>query len=151
QKERSGVGVPPPHLPLEGAALGRDAPATEGPLDEDKLRRKLAIPTQGRLYYIRYALKMGWTNEQIYQLTKIDRWFLAEMKQLVDFENELATASALVKPTLREQAPPNEVASATAKLGANYYSFKTLLRQAKQWGFSDVQLGQVFGLTPSNL
>src|SRR5204862_2988028 len=69
---------------------GQDVRATsDWPIDEDKLRRKLAIPSQGRLYYIRYAMKMGWTIEQIYQLTKIDRWFLAEMKELVDFELQL--------------------------------------------------------------
>ena len=37
---------------------------------EDKLRRKLAVPSQGRLYYVRYALKMGWSIEQIHELTK---------------------------------------------------------------------------------
>ena len=31
------------------------------PIPADKLRRKLAVPSQGRLYYLRYALKMGWT------------------------------------------------------------------------------------------
>ena len=31
--------------------------------------------SQGRLYYIRYAMKMGWTIDQIHELTKIDRWF----------------------------------------------------------------------------
>ena len=39
----------------------------EWPIPEDKLRRKLAVPSQGRLYYIRYALKMGWTIEQIHR------------------------------------------------------------------------------------
>ena len=62
----------------------------EWPIPDDKLRRKLAVPSQGRLYYIRYALKMGWTIEQIHELTKIDPWFLAQMKELVEFEDELA-------------------------------------------------------------
>ena len=38
------------------------------------------MPCQGRLYYIRYAFKMGWTVEQVYELTKIDPWFLAESR-----------------------------------------------------------------------
>ncbi len=63
----------------------------EWPIPEDKLRRKLAVPSQGRLYYLRYALKMGWTIEQIHELTNIDPWFLAQMKQLVDFEANLET------------------------------------------------------------
>src|SRR4029453_2450554 len=62
----------------------------EWPIPADKLRRKLAVPSQGRLYYLRYALKMGWSIDQVYELTKIDKWFLAQMKELVDFEAELA-------------------------------------------------------------
>ena len=59
----------------------------EWPIPEEKLRRKLAVPSQGRLYYIRYALKMGWSIEQVHELTHIDPWFLAlQMKELVDFE-----------------------------------------------------------------
>src|SRR5262249_39882310 len=54
----------------------------EWPIPEDKLIRKLAVPSQGRIYYLRYALKMGWSIDRIYELTKIDRWFLAQMKQL---------------------------------------------------------------------
>ncbi len=89
--------------PCRATKHGRDARATddadkttqgetldhEWPIPEDKLRRKLAVPSQGRLYYIRYALKMGWTIEQIHELTKIDPWFLAQMKELVEFEDEL--------------------------------------------------------------
>ena len=62
---------------------------TNGRSPTEKLRRKLAVPSQGRLYYIRYAMKMGWTIEQIHELTNIDPWFLAQMKELVDFEDEL--------------------------------------------------------------
>jgi carbamoyl-phosphate synthase large subunit len=64
----------------------------EWPIPLDRLRRKLAVPSQGRLYYLRYALKMGWTIEQVHELTKIDPWFLAQMKELTDFENVLQTA-----------------------------------------------------------
>ena len=48
----------------------------EWPIPEQKLRRKLAVPSQGRLYYLRYAMKMGWSIDRIYELTKIDKWFL---------------------------------------------------------------------------
>ncbi len=92
----------------------------EWPIPEEKLRRKLAVPSQGRLYYIRYAMKMGWSVDRIHELTKIDPWFLAEMKQLVDFETELA----------KSKASPD------------------FLQRAKQWGYSDVQLGSVAGTTP---
>ena len=64
-----GTGVPP-----VSPDHGRDAHATdndkttqgecldhEWPIPEEKLRSKLAVPSQGRLYYIRYAMKMGWS------------------------------------------------------------------------------------------
>ena len=51
-----------------GTAVGVDASEVY-PIPEDKLRRKLSVPSQGRLYYVRYALKMGWTIEQVYALT----------------------------------------------------------------------------------
>ena len=40
----------------------------------------------------RHALRAGFTIEEIFGLTKIDRWFLVQIKEIVDFEDELATA-----------------------------------------------------------
>src|SRR5262245_55806992 len=63
-------------------ASGSDDKTTQGesldhewPIPEAKLVRKLSVPSQGRLYYVRYALKMGWSIDQLHQLTRIDRWF----------------------------------------------------------------------------
>ena len=108
------------------------------PIDTDKLRRKLAVPSQGRLYYIRYALKMGWTIEQVHGLTNIDPWFLAQMKQLTDFEGELVEI---------ERTPPKFVDPACSdsdKAG----EYAKLIVRAKQLGYSDVQLATVWGDTP---
>jgi len=41
---------------------------------------------------IRHALRAGFTIEEIFNLTKIDRWFLVQIKEIVDFEEELAGA-----------------------------------------------------------
>jgi carbamoyl-phosphate synthase large subunit len=40
----------------------------------------------------RHALRAGFTVTEIFNLTKIDRWFLVQIKEIVDFEGELATA-----------------------------------------------------------
>ena len=40
----------------------------------------------------RHALRAGFTIEEIFNLTKIDRWFLVQVKEIVDFEEELAGA-----------------------------------------------------------
>jgi carbamoyl-phosphate synthase large subunit len=99
------------------------------PIPEDRLRRKLAVPSQGRFYYVRYALKMGWTIEQVHELTKFDPWFLAQMKELVDFEHRLAHASKQMdKPALH-----------------------ALLREAKQLGYSDVQLDTICSLPAGSM
>ncbi|MCC7192249.1 MAG: carbamoyl-phosphate synthase large subunit [Phycisphaeraceae bacterium] len=96
------------------------APDREWPIPDDKLKRKLIVPSQGRLYYIRYAFKMGWTIAQVHELTKIDPWFLDQMKQLVDFENVLTTFGKL------EDVPA-----------------RTLF-EAKQLGYSDAQLVSLY-------
>jgi carbamoyl-phosphate synthase large subunit len=90
------------------------------PLPEETLTRKLAVPSQGRLYYVRYAFKMGWSAERIHELSRIDPWFLEEFRQLVAFEDELARHASL-------EAVPREV-----------------LFEAKRLGYSDAQLANLY-------
>ena len=40
----------------------------------------------------RHVLRAGFTVDELFNLTKIDRWFLVQIKEIVDFEEELATA-----------------------------------------------------------
>ena len=87
--------------------------------DEEAIVQKLAVPNDERFFYIRYALKAGMDIDRIYKLTKIDRWFLFNFKQLVDFEGEL------------EAAGRN---GGIANLGHR------VMQRAKEWGFSDRQL-----------
>ena len=122
----------------------------EWPIPEGKLRRKLAVPSQGRLYYVRYALKMGWSLDQVYDLTKIDRWFLAQMKQLVDFEGEILAAKDCVREARAfepDSKPCEELLSNPEKCGR----ITDLVRRAKQWGYSDVQLATAWELTPAQV
>jgi len=102
----------------------------EWPIPEEKLQRKLAVPSQGRLYYVRYALKMGWTIQQIHELTNIDPWFLAQMKELEEVEDELFAAAPRVKEKWDSAAVE-------------------LVRRAKLWGYSDVQLANVWEMSPT--
>ena len=97
-----------------------DGEPMQWPIEDEKLTRKLSIPSQGRLYYVRYALKMGWGIERVHELTNIDPWFLDQFKQLVDFEDELTkheTIDALPRETLVE---------------------------AKRLGYSDAQLANLY-------
>ena len=61
-------------------------------LPRDVISRKLSVPNTERIFFIRHALRAGFTIEEIFNLTKIDRWFLVQIKEIVDFEEELAGA-----------------------------------------------------------
>ena len=60
-------------------------------LPRDVISRKLSVPNAERIFFIRHALRASFTIEEIFNLTKIDRWFLVQIKEIVDFEEELAT------------------------------------------------------------
>ena len=59
-------------------------------LPRDVISRRLSVPNAERVFYVRHALRAGFNIEEIFQLTKIDRWFLAQIKEIVDFEEQLA-------------------------------------------------------------
>src|SRR5271157_724793 len=60
--------------------------------DKSLIANKLITPTPDRLGYIRFALANGYGVEEIHELTAIDPWFLSQIKEVVDFESELAQA-----------------------------------------------------------
>ncbi len=62
-------------------------------LPRDVISRKLSVPNAERIFFIRHALRAGFTIEEIFNLTKIDRWFLVQIKEIVDFEGELAATA----------------------------------------------------------
>ncbi|MFC1759236.1 carbamoyl-phosphate synthase large subunit, partial [Planctomycetota bacterium] len=88
--------------------------------NEDEIRAKLAVPNSDRVWYLRYAIKSGMSLEKIHDLTGIDPWFLDHLLEIVEMEDELRAIGELNKLD------------------------DTLLRKAKQFGFSDQQLGQIF-------
>src|SRR5436190_10049903 len=59
----------------------------------DLIMQKLSIPNAERIFFIRHALRAGLTIDEIFELTKIDRWFLTQIREIVDFEEELAAQS----------------------------------------------------------
>jgi carbamoyl-phosphate synthase large subunit len=61
-------------------------------LPRDLITRKLVSPNAERIFFIRHAMRAGFSIEEIFQLTKVDRWFLTQIKEIVDFEEVLATS-----------------------------------------------------------
>lgn len=93
-------------------------------LDLNHIRQYLANPTPERISYIFAAFRHGFSVEEVHKLTKIDRWFLDEIKAIMDFEKQL-----------RESGPNDP----------------TLLRKAKEWGFSDRELAEIFEISESEV
>lgn len=87
-------------------------------IDVPDLDHALSEPTDKRIFVISKAMQQGYDVEKIHALTKIDRWFLYRLQNIIDTSRELRKAS-----TLEELSP-------------------TLLRTAKEQGFSDFQIAR---------
>jgi carbamoyl-phosphate synthase large subunit len=75
---------------LSGGRWGsRELPSRE------EIERKLITPCAERIFYIRHAFRAGFDLEAIHRLTKIDPWFLHNIKEIVDMEEALASAGSL--------------------------------------------------------
>ena len=70
-------------------------------LDPQLIPKRLITPNPERLDYVRFALESGYSIEQIYEMTKIDRWFLQQLKEIGDLEQSLE-GRALDSLTARE-------------------------------------------------
>ena len=89
----------------------------------EQLDEELSNPTDLRIFAMAQALEEGYTIQRIYELTKIDPWFIGKLKNIVDMKKELEGHDTL------ESVTPE------------------LLREAKRLGFSDFQIAR-FVLKP---
>ncbi|MFP4283484.1 MAG: carbamoyl-phosphate synthase large subunit [Opitutales bacterium] len=98
---------------------GRDLP----PLDT--IKSMLSRPNAARPFYLRYAFLAGLSVEDVFQLTFIDRWFLHQVKEIVEIEEALREAGRKVDPDL--------------------------LRTAKEAGFTDQQIAEATALHAADI
>ncbi len=88
---------------------------------------KLRIPNAERLWYIGEAFRNGMDIDDVYEYTKIDRWFLKNIKEIIDFENTLITYA---------QNRDFDIESLS----------EDMLKEAKRMGFSDRRLAKILGV-----
>src|SRR5205823_2301921 len=69
---------------LEIKRFGLIGDGNEKEVDAETLRLKLAVPNAERIFYIGQAFESGMSVEEIFELTKIDRWFLRNVQQIVE-------------------------------------------------------------------
>lgn len=106
--------------------FGVDGFDQEEALSAREMKEKLINPNPERLYYLRLAFKKGMKTEEIHSLSKMPKWFLKELSELVQFEKELTTY-------------------------AIYNITPEILRQAKEWGYADSQLAYLFRVSEQEL
>ncbi len=88
--------------------------------DDQTIRRKIATPNAERILYLRYAFLAGYNVEQVFDITKIDPWFLTQLFEITTMELELKKHTLETLPT-------------------------DLFRRAKKFGFADAQLSFIYG------
>ncbi len=91
-------------------------------LHVDDLDHALAAPTDKRIFFLSQALHAGYSIDRLHELTKIDRWFLEKLQNIVKTDNELKAAGSLQNID------------------------EDLMRKAKIQGFSDFQIAKAVGL-----
>ena len=90
--------------------------------DEGELRRRLVVPSDTRIWSVFRAIEQGWSIEEVYDATKIDRWFLAQFAELVELKREASLVG------LREMS-------------------RDLLKTLKCTGFGDEELGSILNVS----
>ena len=90
----------------------------------EKIRRTLKTPLPERLWYLADGIRLGFTNDELFAITKIDPWFLEQVRELIQFEQLLI----------------GKADKASAVLSGD------LLWEAKELGFSDDRIGQLLGV-----
>jgi carbamoyl-phosphate synthase large subunit len=73
---------------LRGLEVGADG-LNQKTTDRETIEKELGEPGPERIWYVGDAFENGFTLEEVFQLTKIDPWFLAQIKEIVDLEMEL--------------------------------------------------------------
>ncbi len=102
----------------------------------EEVKKKLSTPEPDRIFYLRYAILLGMKIEEIHDLTKIDPWFLRNIEEIVELEKEIQAYGAKVKDL--------ELWKKTITIDKLQIP-DNLIRKAKEYGFSDYQIGHLLG------
>ncbi len=126
---------------LEIKAFGFESKKATGDLLEHLKR-----PNAERVFYLKRALEEGMPVKKIHALTKIDPWFLENLKEIVEFEKELKKNKSIL-------SSPNVFIGdqVDSRLRGNDKTESQILRQSKALGFSDVQLAEIFSKSETEI
>jgi len=117
---------------LRGLEIGISGFESGRPIEN--LEEKLSVPNADRVFALKQAMEAGMSLQKIQELTLIDPWFLDNLKQIVEMETSLKSFAAKIGTNLA---------------GASESADR--IREAKEYGFSDAQLGKIFGLSETQM
>ncbi len=92
-------------------------------LNNDQLIERLKFADDERIFVLAEALNRGFTIDEIWDITKIDKYFLKKIKNIIDFTDRLAKKDLTGK----------------------------ILKEAKKIGFSDFEIGKIKGLNEDEI
>jgi carbamoyl-phosphate synthase large subunit len=124
---------------LEIKRFGLLGDGADAKVDDETLRTKLTVPNAERIFFLGLAFQRGWSVEDIFELTQIDRWFLENIRQVV--------AEIPVRDCTKD--PIANAARELIRTGAGESStgeVTSSLRRMKKLGFSDRQIAKFFNV-----
>jgi carbamoyl-phosphate synthase large subunit len=99
--------------------------------EQSLLQEKLRTPGWERLWYLGDALRSGMREQELYGITGIDPWFLVNIRQIIEMEEELKSARHVFEKRLPE--------------------LREVLKEAKEYGFSDRMIARLWGSTEEDI
>ncbi|MDB6006961.1 MAG: cpsaseii lrg: carbamoyl-phosphate synthase large subunit [Prosthecobacter sp.] len=107
-------------------------------VDDEKLTAKLTVPNAERIFFLAQAFAKGWSVERVFELTKIDRWFLRQLEEIVKED--------LLMPSQSGEALINQIPEAERTEEKKAEVLTAAMRKWKRMGFSDKQIAHSFGV-----
>jgi len=124
---------------LEIKRFGLIGDGADKEVDDETLTSKLTVPNAERIFFLGQAFAKGWSVDRVFELTKIDRWFLRQIEQIVQEDLLIPSQSAEALISQIPEAERTEEKKAEVMVAA--------MRKWKRMGFSDKQIAHAFGTT----
>jgi len=123
---------------LEIKRFGLIGDGADKEVDDETLTSKLTVPNAERIFFLGQAFAKGWSVDRVFELTKIDRWFLRQLEDIVKEDLLIPSQSGEALIAQIPEAERTEEKKAEVLTAA--------MRKWKRMGFSDKQLAHSFGV-----
>jgi carbamoyl-phosphate synthase large subunit len=131
---------------LEIKRFGLIGDGADKEVDDETLTTKLTVPNAERIFFLGQAFAKGWDVEKVFSLTKIDRWFLRQIEEIVKVDPDLMGAYWCGKPAPQLSEEDKKAVTDMLKKGS-----QDGIRKLKKLGFSDRQIAVASEMTESQV